>query len=67
MAKQKTYKYPSIYGSHRSMVVETFDNGDVVCEDEFGTYTTSSNRLDSGLADPNRCVGSRLEKLYKKN
>lgn len=48
-----TITTPSFYGSHKSMVVE--DLGDtVVCKDDRGTYTTSKDRLDNGLADPSR-------------
>lgn len=38
----------------------------VLCEDENGRYLTSRNRLDNGLADPNRYLSSRLVKLYEK-
>lgn len=73
--KTSSYKYPSRFGSHSSMVVESATNdrseydGDadlVVCEDEFGQYETSRTRLDNGLADPNRYLSSRLGRLYEK-
>jgi hypothetical protein len=45
---------PSLYGSHRSMVVKELDNDKVVCEDDLGEYTTDTSKLDNGLADPSR-------------
>mgnify|MGYP001361720896 FL=1 len=45
---------PTLYGSHRSMVVKELDNGKVVCEDDLGEYTTHTSKLDNGLADPSR-------------
>lgn len=57
--KQAEYQYPSNYGSHKSMVVEERDDGTVVCKDEFGNYVTDKDRLDTGLADPNRYAMSR--------
>jgi len=53
------YPYPSRYGTHKSMVVEQTD-GVVVCEDEFGKYITSADRIDNGTADPNRFDHRRL-------
>ena len=53
----------SWFGSHADMVVDSFDleddftslkDGEVVCKDDIGYYVTDINRLDSGLADPNR-------------
>ena len=44
----------SWFGSHAEMVVEELHDGLVVCEDDSGKYITHSNRLDNGLADPNR-------------
>ena len=53
----------SPYGSHEEMVVDSFDleddftslkDGEVVCKDDNGYYVTYINRIDSGLADPNR-------------
>jgi hypothetical protein len=64
----KGYAYPSLYGSHASMVIEDKDTkveeNEVICKDEFGTYTTEKNRLDNGLADPNRYRVSRLSLLF---
>ena len=55
----------SPYGSHASMVVDpivlgsggaivTLKDNEVICQDDRGYYTTLKNRLDNGLADPNR-------------
>lgn len=61
----KKYPYPSVFGSHRSMMVrESGDGEHCVCEDEFGEYETELRRLDNGSADPNRYRSSRLGKLY---
>jgi|TARA_B100002019_G_C21219292_1_gene573784 hypothetical protein len=63
MAKNKTSRRhitgtsittKSWFGSHAEMVVEELHDGLVVCEDDRGKYVTHSNRLDNGLADPNR-------------
>jgi len=66
---KKLYKFPSRFGSHSSMVNEEKtstlkDTSLVVLEDEFGEYTTERNRLDSGLADPNRYALARIDKLF---
>lgn len=53
-------KYPSAYGSHKSMVADKFqefndlDNKLVVCEDDKGFYITATNKLDSGAMDTSR-------------
>lgn len=75
MAKLKTPKHdtgkiittPSSYGSHKSMVVDTPENltlseGYVVCQDDLGMYITEENKLDNGLADPNR-YGDRTKRV----
>ena len=49
-----TVTTPSYYGSHASMVVRELDNGRVICKDDLGEYETLKDRLDNGLADPNR-------------
>ena len=49
----------SWFGSHAEMVVEELEDGKVVCKDDKGTYTTEKNRLDNGLADPNRYSNKR--------
>ena len=66
----EAYKYPTRYGSHTSMVDEEKPGelnkeNKVVIEDEHGYYVTDENRLDNGLADPNRYKTSRLT-WYKK-
>ena len=58
---------PSRFGSHSSMVVEAneiaqwnkdmnarLEKDEVLCEDDDHYYITKKNRLDTGLADPNR-------------
>lgn len=66
MPKDEPYtKFPSPYGSHKSMVNEEYKFNDpkfVVCVDEHGPYLTEKNRLDSGLADPNRYRNVDLRK-----
>ena len=68
--KQTSYEYPTRFGSHSSMIDEEKtgelnDDQRVVLQDEHGYYTTYKNKLDSGLADPNRYRGDRL-KFFKK-
>ena len=63
--KQEPYKYKTRYGSHSDMIdedktSELNDENKVVLLDEHGYYITSRNRLDSGLADPHRTDGRRL-------
>lgn len=64
--KATTPKFPSLFGSHASMIDEALTKG--LCEtlghdkmvvliDEHGAYTTERNRLDNKLADPNRYSG----------
>ncbi len=66
MAKKfvSTYPFPSRFGSHSSMVLSQNED-EVLCEDEFGRYSTSKKNLDSGLADPNRTATSRISKLFQ--
>ena len=45
---------PSLYGSHRSMMVKELEDGKVVCQDDRGEYTTHVSKLDNGLADASR-------------
>lgn len=72
MAKEvKKYLFPSRFGSHKIMVNETetvklASENKIVLTDEYGDYVTDKNRLDSGLADPNRCHSKRLERLFDK-
>jgi hypothetical protein len=65
--KEQKVVYPSDFGSHASMANEELtgkiaaakqDATDpwVVLADERGPYATRKSRLDSGLADPNRCA-----------
>jgi len=73
--KDKAPTYPSQFGSHASMinaelkVAETKqDAADpwVILTDERGHYATRKSRLDSGMADPNRCADQAVrEKLLK--
>jgi hypothetical protein len=56
--QDKKYPFPSLFGSHQSMVIKIFKDK-VVCKDEHGTYTTDKKHLDNGLADPNRCAFGR--------
>jgi hypothetical protein len=63
--QQQKYPYPSIYGSHKSMVTAEHDDGTVTCKDEYGEYVTTRDRLDSGLADPRRYATSRTQKLHR--
>jgi hypothetical protein len=49
------------FGSDSSMLVDltqykdiSIKEDDVVCKDDRGFYITKRNRIDSGLADPNR-------------
>ena len=44
----------SWFGSHADMIVEEIKEKEVMCEDQNGRYKTLRDRLDNGLADPNR-------------
>ena len=57
----KNVTTPSAFGSHSSMVIEASKYGDkillnheIICKDDDGLYITAKNRIDDGLADPNR-------------
>lgn len=68
---RSVYAFPSRFGSHASMVnaektAELNDSTRCVIDDEYGQYTTLKNRLDTGMADPNRYATSRLDKLAEK-
>lgn len=70
-SKKPVNPYPSSFGSHKSMVnekesEELIPYGWVVCEDENGPYATQVEKLDSGLADPNRYYSKRLRILREK-
>jgi hypothetical protein len=65
--KEQKVVYPSDFGSHASMANEELtgkiaaakqDATDpwTILADERGPYATRKSRLDSGLADPNRCA-----------
>ena len=60
--KPEKYKTPSEYGSHASMVEEgtEAEDGWIVLRDEKGLYSTSVDRLDTGLADPRRYNTNRV-------
>ncbi len=58
------------YGSASSMIVDmskykpiSVGADEVVCKDDRGFYITKQNRINSGLADPNRhnSIKSRVE------
>lgn len=75
--KSKGPVYPSQFGSHTNMVDAEWtakiapakqDATDPwqILADERGRYATRKSRLDSGLADPNRCADLPVrEKLVK--
>ena len=70
--KKEKYLYPSRFCSHSSMIdeektSELNDENKVVLLDEHGHYTTTRDRLDSGLADPRRYVTSRLSWFTKES
>ena len=65
--KEQKVVYPSDFGSHASLVNEELtgkiaaakqDAADpwMVLADERGSYATRKSRLDTGMADPNRCA-----------
>lgn len=61
----KTITTKSAFGSDSSMVIQASKYGDqnlldeqVICKDDDGFYITNKNRIDSGLADPNRYANS---------
>ena len=56
------------FGSHKEMVVPCddpniqmlkIDDNHIICKDDTGYYVTEKNRIDSGLADPNRYSNSK--------
>lgn len=58
------------YGSDSTMIVDmskykpiSINADEVVCKDDRGFYITKQNRINSGLADPNRhnSIKSRVE------
>jgi hypothetical protein len=63
--KKEEIKFPSLYGSHSSMIdeeeTEKLDDGTmVVLKDEKGFYKTYRKRLDNKMADPRRYNMSRI-------
>lgn len=59
----RTITTKSPYGSHSEMIVETDIKlllNEVVCKDDEGLYITTKDRIDSGLADPNRYGNRRV-------
>ena len=68
----ESYPLPSRYGSHSCMVVAEFlavtptgIEDCVLMQDEWGQYWTTTDRIDNGLADFNRCEnrGSGFEEI----
>jgi hypothetical protein len=66
------------YGSDSSMMVDlskyktiSINADEVVCKDDRGFYITKKNRIDSGIADPNRFSNNKsrivLEEPEKEN
>jgi hypothetical protein len=48
---------------HSTLVFEnnpTIEDNQVVCKDDNGYYITFKNRIDSGLADPNRYANAKF-------
>ena len=63
--KKEEPKFPSLYGSHSSMIDEEEtekldDDTMVVLKDEKGLYKTYRKRLDNKMADPRRYNMSRI-------
>ena len=63
--KKEEPKFPSLYGSHSSMINEEEtekldDDTMVVLKDEKGLYTTYRKRLDNKMADPRRYNTNRV-------
>jgi hypothetical protein len=63
--KKEELKFPSLYGSHSSMIDEEEtekldDDAMVVLKDEKGLYETYRKRLDNKMADPRRYNMSRI-------
>ena len=64
------------FGSTSDMVVDhsqfknvTLNEGQVLCNDDIGYYITLINRINNGLADPNRHsnISQRVEIIEEKN
>jgi hypothetical protein len=62
------------FGSHSDMIVSCedpviqtikIDDNQIICKDDSGYYITEKNRIDSGLADPNRYASSSARKMFQ--
>jgi hypothetical protein len=60
------------FGSHSDMIVDMSNyksvqlgENEVICKDDKGFYVTSKNRIDSGLADPNRYSSTKARILLE--
>lgn len=62
----------SAFGSHSDMIVSCedpaiqtikIDDNQIICKDDSGYYITEKNRIDSGLADPNRYASINARKF----
>ena len=71
--KKEEPKFPSLYGSHSSMIDEEEtkkldDEKMVALRDEKGLYVTYKKRLDTKMADPSRYDSKRKkERIVKKD
>ena len=61
------------FGSDSSMIIDlsefnsfTLQDTEVVCKDDRGFYLTTKDRIDSGLADPNRYSNSKARVQLEK-
>jgi hypothetical protein len=62
------------FGSHSDMIVSCedpaiqslkIDDNQIICKDDTGYYITEKNRIDSGLADPNRYASINARKNFQ--
>jgi hypothetical protein len=62
------------FGSHSDMIVSCedpaiqslkIDDNQIICKDDTGYYITEKNRIDSGLADPNRYASINARKIFQ--
>ena len=68
-AKKQQAKFPSIFGSHASMVNKDLtaelqkQHADLsVLDDENGPYVTENVKLDTHMSDPNRYTSEKYRK-----
>ena len=68
-AKKQQAKFPSVFGSHASMInkeltaeLQKQHPESSVLEDENGAYITENARLDTHMADPNRYASEKYRK-----